>query len=358
MDTTIDDKIIQIFLNCFESKHRKCLDSNDLAELKSSIDVMTPKRYTYCTADLVDIILIKMINRSNKFHEQFQLTFEYIQYLIDARLVESDNIYLLLSFVMICCSMEKEPFPNAFNEKLQITNNIFFEIFNFNVNFVVHSNAFTGQLLHLKSLILNNDMIVAGYSSLLMMSDLEVKTVIDSIEIWTYVPSYLLGCLGFVFPKGIALSSYILYSRWPEGMLVEILIHEFAHFLLRRKDGVYDAFFSTGESKLTRKSCLQNEPVDPDLGALYVKESGCFVTEQIVGPLLHRTQALNKYPADMLLHSDTIMKNLRNNEQLPLSSAIPENLLEFVLTESDYWCTGGLCWEEPLVRDTMEPQLF
>ena len=358
MDNTIDNRIIQIYLDCFESKHKKCLDSNDLAELKPVIDMMTPKRHTYCTTDLVDIILVKMINRSYKFHEQFEFTFEFMQYLMDARFVYSENNYLLLSFIMICCSMEKEPLPNTFNQKLRITNEIFFVIFSSDINFVVHSNAFTGQLFYLKSIILNNDVIISGFSSLLKMSDSEVRSVIDTSEIWAFSPSYFIDCLGFVFPKGIALNSHIHFSRWPEGVIVELIIHELAHFLLRRKNGVYDAFFSTGESKLTRSSLLQVEPVQPDLEVLYVKESGCFVAEKIVGPILHRTSALKKYPADILLYSNTIMENLKNNRQLPLVPTLPESLRVFVLTESNYWCTGGLCWEEPMTRDTTEELLI
>jgi len=344
-----DSTVIQMYKDCFQLKGKVVLNVEDLAEMIDQVINLSPKkRNVDCIADIVDIILVKLIKRANKFHESFEFPYEFLQNLIDSRFQESDNILLLLSFLMLTCGMAKEPFPSRFS----LTIREIHKYFRRNAPFFFEFDFTRQRLNNLKALIIDNDTIIDRYSSIFKMSFDTVKSIVSSALIWVFIPvEEIRYCYGFVFPKGIAIGQHPVWS-WPDGFIVIIIIHELAHFLLRRKNGAYDALFSTGESKLSRKRSLDDEVVNRNVEEKYVQESGCYACEHIVGPPFCMCKAVSKYDIDSLYYSNVLMENLQNTKSLPLAPLLTENLLLCKMKEDDYWCTDGLYCENEEIDPT------
>lgn len=336
-DTTCkDNRVISIYCDCFERKQKDTLNVEDLSEMKDQIDILTPKRHIKSIADLVDVILVKIIKRADKFREPFQISFELLRILINSRLHESDNLFLLLSFLLVACGMAKAKNPQRISFIIYQIHNYFRLNQSFKLDF-----EFT-QLSRFKSMILNNNALIAGYCSIFKMPVNTVKSIVSSALIWVFIPfGEIRNYYGYVFPKGIALNLHSVYN-WPDGLIVNLIIHELSHFLLRRKNGVYDALFSTGESKLIRKTKVD------DVEVSYVQESGCYACEHIVGPLFCMSKAMSRSCnySDIMCYSNILMNNLQNSNILPLAPPLSENLLACQVKEEEYWCSDGLYYEE------------
>ena len=323
----------------FFSKGHKEFTLDDMAGL--------PRTPPPCPSDdctcLADAALRNMIQRA-QLPEMTEMCFKKSWWEIMERAIQNDDATskFWLNLVDVTCGMDADKPGNfSFNGFVQ-------EVFGYLDLWQTDalnplSSARMGQArercLQIKRHLLH-PAIVQRYASMFSMGFDRARNALEEAQLQPYVVTGpLSGLRGFVTPLGVALNMSVIMASDCE--LVALLAHELGHYLVRRKNGVFDLHFHTPAKDMTGPpEGLDVTAEIPEVAEALLLESGCAAEVAIMGALLDLPPKTERNAEDVAGVDELVRGNLQVGE-LPLLNPFPPALQCYRADLTSRLCCGA-----------------